>query len=364
MNTSTKNPKLEDIGFYTLDDHRAMNASTTSNLWRCELLLTDTCNFECPYCRGMEEPDKGHISWEKAKFIIQGWAAHGLQNVRFSGGEPTLWKGGDGKNILDIVALAKELGIKRIALSTNGSVSTAFYDQLVEAGVNDFSISLDACCAEVGDEMAGGKKGAWNKVAKNIEHLSKKTYVTVGVVFTERNVPQFIDVVSFANSIGVDDIRVLSSAQWNESFRDIKIAPTILDQHPILKYRMANYNSGRHVRGLRTKDTQYCPLAMDDMAILNSKHYPCIIALREHSPPIGQIDYSLSPFEAIKKVRQERYDWMLGHNAHKDIVCANNCLDVCVDYNNKVIETNNAFEKFKNNDEHKIKKIIPIKIQS
>ena len=43
--------KLEEIGFYTLDDERAKHASETSPLWRCELLLTNKCNFHCPYCR-------------------------------------------------------------------------------------------------------------------------------------------------------------------------------------------------------------------------------------------------------------------------------------------------------------------------
>ena len=42
--------RLEDIGFYTLSDYRASQCSASSPLWRCELLLTDRCNFHCPYC--------------------------------------------------------------------------------------------------------------------------------------------------------------------------------------------------------------------------------------------------------------------------------------------------------------------------
>jgi hypothetical protein len=43
--------KLEDIGFYTLSDNRALNVSAWSPMIRCELVLTDRCNFRCPYCR-------------------------------------------------------------------------------------------------------------------------------------------------------------------------------------------------------------------------------------------------------------------------------------------------------------------------
>lgn len=47
--------KLEDIGFYTLFDERAKNVSWNSDLQRCELILTDKCNFKCVYCRGIKK---------------------------------------------------------------------------------------------------------------------------------------------------------------------------------------------------------------------------------------------------------------------------------------------------------------------
>lgn len=75
--------KLENIGFYTLEDARAKNLSLKSPLWRCELILTDACNFRCPYCRGLEKNIKGKIPLEKAKRIVKLWASDGLQNIRF-----------------------------------------------------------------------------------------------------------------------------------------------------------------------------------------------------------------------------------------------------------------------------------------
>ena len=93
------------------------------------------------------------------------------------------------KNIVEIIAYAKSKGINRIAISTNGSNKIELYKQLIEAGCNDFSISLDACCADDGDKMAGEIKGSWAKVVENIEAISKLTYVTVGVVLTpEKNI--------------------------------------------------------------------------------------------------------------------------------------------------------------------------------
>jgi molybdenum cofactor biosynthesis enzyme MoaA len=340
--------QLENIGFYTLEDARAAAVTHETPLWRCELILTDVCNFKCPYCRGIEEEHCGSASWDEACFVVDAWASHGLKNVRFSGGEPTLWKAyealPDGtrqrRSLIDLVARAKAGGIERIAVSTNGSVDTGFYLKLVEAGVNDFSISLDACCAETGDRMAGGIPGAWQKVVDNIKALSALTYVTVGAVFTSSNVSEFNEVVAFASSLGVADIRILSSAQWDEAFRDVTVDAAYLEKHPILRYRLGNFTGGRHVRGLTEEDNHRCPLMLDDMAILDGHHFPCIIYMREQGKPVGMLDATLPPKEAMDKARAERLAWVGRTDVFADPICRKNCLDVCIDYNNRVAVLN------------------------
>ena len=153
-----------------------------------------------------------------------------LQNIRFSGGEPTLHK-----NIIDAVKYAKEKGIIRIAISTNGSSTKDLYDHLIEAGVNDFSFSLDAMDSETGDMMAGNIPGAWDKVISNIKYISKKCYTTAGIVLTPKNIESFVDIVEFASSLGVSDIRVISSAQWGKPLTSLGDIPKeLLEKHPIL----------------------------------------------------------------------------------------------------------------------------------
>ena len=153
---------LEQIGFYTLSDNRCKTASSTTKLMRCELVLSDACNFKCPYCRGQRKELRKHMTLAEAMNVIDLWTDEGLENVRFSGGEPTVWKG-----ILELVQYTKSKGVSRIALSTNGSASWELYQQLIDAGVNDFSVSLDACCSAYGDKMAG-VSGAWEVVVENI----------------------------------------------------------------------------------------------------------------------------------------------------------------------------------------------------
>lgn len=317
--------KLEDIGFYTLSDARAKFVAENYEkqilpIIRCEIIITNKCNFSCPYCRGIdcEETDLKTIKYTmiELKNII---------NIRFSGGEPTLHP-----DIEEMVKIAKLMGVKRIAISTNGSLPFEKYKTLVDLGVNDFSISLDACCASTGDMMTGGIEGSWNIVTENIKRLSEITYVTVGIVITEDNISEVNDIITFADSLGVSDIRVIPSAQYNKFLRELKtLDPKFYENRPILKYRVENASVNGHVRGLLDNDTQKCPLVLDDIAVMGDYHYPCIIYMREKGELIGKIS------DGRKKINEDRISWFKTHQTHLDPICKKNCLDVCIEYNNK-----------------------------
>jgi molybdenum cofactor biosynthesis enzyme MoaA len=320
------NDSLDKIGFYTLTDNRAQNTSIDSPLWRCELILTSACNFRCPYCKGGNTDY--HLHFKDARDIVSKWIDGGLKNIRFSGGEPTLWNG-----LSKLVKYAKLNNIERIAVSTNGFNTLKYYRRLIDCGVSDFSISLDACCASTGDIMAGKISGAWDRVVGNIEKLSKLVYVTVGVVLTNDNIQDLENIIDFSYNLGVSDIRIISAAQWNNQskFKNIYIDKNILNEYPILKYRINNFNNGRNVRGIKKTDCHKCYLMLDDMVVENNKHYPCIIYMREGGKEIGNIKD-----KNINEIRKERFNYIEYHSTLEDEICKNNCLDICIDYNNKV----------------------------
>lgn len=318
--------ELKNIGFYTLSNDRARTSSMTSQMKRCEMIITEYCNFKCPYCRGLSDEIYGNrpvkqLSLNEIKRNIDLWCKDmPLENIRFSGGEPTLHR-----DIVKIIAYAKAKGIKRIAISTNGSNRIALYKELIEEGCNDFSISLDACCSSTGDKMAGGVYGAWEKVIANIKEISKYTYVTVGVVLTPDNIAETAKIIDFAHNLGVSDIRIITSAQWNEKLSELdSVSEELLNKHPILKYRIENFKNGKHIRGIEKSDYRHCGLMLDDSIIAGNFHFPCIIYMREGGKPIGLIS---------DKMREERYQWYKTHDTFEDPICRKNCLDVCVDYN-------------------------------
>jgi MoaA/NifB/PqqE/SkfB family radical SAM enzyme len=313
--------KLEEIGFYTLSDKRAKDSSSTSPMMRCEMILTDKCNFKCQYCRGHKH---GELDFQYAQKSVWFWIKDGLQNIRFSGGEPTLYP-----DLNNLVLQCHLQRVKRIAISTNGSRSFDIYEQLLQNGVNDFSISLDACCAADGDSISGNK-GSWNKVVENIRKLSKLTYVTVGVVLNEDNVSQTVDIVKFAHDLGVADIRLISAAQYNKLLSGLENIPQeILNMHPILRYRVNNLLNGINVRGLKDTDCHKCHLIKDDSIIAGQYHFPCVIHMREGGSPVGHVN---------ENMRKRRIEWFEKTDTHQDPICKENCLDVCRDYNNHAEE--------------------------
>jgi MoaA/NifB/PqqE/SkfB family radical SAM enzyme len=271
-------------------------------------------------------PDlRGALSWDDACRVVDLWIADRLRHVRFSGGEPTLWP-----RLPDLCARCLDGGVERIAISTNGSADLALYRALIDAGVSDFSVSLDACCASLGDAMAGGRVGAWTHVVESIRFLSAHSYTTVGIVFTEDNWRHAADTVAFADSLGVSDIRVVSSAQLHKALTQLAALPdSILRKYPVLRYRIENVRDGRDVRTMCESDCGTCRLALDDMAVAGSKHFPCIIYLREGGDPIGDVG---------PQMRTERAEWVKHHDAHADPICSKMCLDVCIDYNNRANE--------------------------
>ena len=313
--------ELKNIGFYTLEDGRARRDDPSLPLWRCELILTESCNFKCPYCRGLRTDCSGTLPFQIAQDIVAYWVKNRLKNVRFSGGEPLMYIG-----LRKLVRQARDGGVERIAISSNGSFPTRMYQELIDDGVNDFSISLDACCAEDVDKMSG-RKGHFDNIIHNIKYLTDKVYTTVGVVLTPENVATLNESIEFASNLGVNDIRIISAAQYNEVLEEAKKIPqAILDRHPILAYRVKNILNGRNVRGIESTDSNKCVLVQDDMAIAAGKHFPCIIYLREGGDPIGVVG---------KTMQEDRIEWYKNHNSHDDPICKKNCLDVCIDYNNR-----------------------------
>lgn len=123
--------------------------------------ITDKCNLSCIHCYTLKQacPD---LDLRTVTHIIEKVMPHGLQEINFSGREPTLHE-----TFCDIVTWCSEKGL-RINITTNGSITTAKeYKRLLASSVNMLVFSLDGATAVVHDGIRG--RGSFKKVIDNIK---------------------------------------------------------------------------------------------------------------------------------------------------------------------------------------------------
>ncbi|MCX2928704.1 GTP 3',8-cyclase MoaA [Mycobacterium sp. CVI_P3] len=107
--------------------------------------LTDRCNLRCTYCM----PAEG-LDWlpgdelltrdELTRLLALAVTRLGITNVRFTGGEPLLYRG-----LEEVVAAAAALSPRpEIALTTNGVGLARRAQALVDAGLDRVNVSLDS----------------------------------------------------------------------------------------------------------------------------------------------------------------------------------------------------------------------------
>ncbi|MFG0329096.1 MAG: GTP 3',8-cyclase MoaA [Phycisphaerales bacterium] len=108
------------------------------------LSVTDRCNLRCVYCM----PDDG-VPWmakqddllRPADFEAVARAATriGVDHLKLTGGEPTIRR-----DIVEIAARLKALGVRDLSLTTNGLMLDRLARPLRDAGVDRITLSLDS----------------------------------------------------------------------------------------------------------------------------------------------------------------------------------------------------------------------------
>jgi cyclic pyranopterin phosphate synthase len=128
------------------------------------LSVTPRCNLHCLYChpQGFEQPEPpGVISVEETRQFISAMQLLGLESVRFTGGEPLIRK-----ELPEMIAVAQELGIPDIAITTNGLLFKRKARELLAAGLKRINLSMDSVTPEVFRTMTrGGEvKRVWEAI--------------------------------------------------------------------------------------------------------------------------------------------------------------------------------------------------------
>ncbi len=131
---------------------------------KLRISLLDACNFSCNYCmpeKRIFSNAKENLSREEIHHIVKNLLRFGLEEIRFTGGEPTLRK-----DLLPIVAQVSNLPLKRIGLTTNALRLGPLLGQLRETKLTNINVSLDSLNPQVFHRIT--KSNSLEKVLNNL----------------------------------------------------------------------------------------------------------------------------------------------------------------------------------------------------
>ena len=191
---------------------------SVSRIEYLRISLLTACNLNCRYCRPR---DSGvpltHIEADPAKLMsaIAFFAQLGVSKIRFTGGEPTLYR-----RLPDMVSFVKRQSRPiHTCLTTNGLLLSRQASVLARAGLNSVNISLDTIRRTRFRAITGTDALdvvlAGIKVARGYFESVKLNCVVINGV----NDDEIEDLILFADNCGVD-IRFIEYMPTSSRTRD------------------------------------------------------------------------------------------------------------------------------------------------
>ncbi|ATO20482.1 GTP 3',8-cyclase MoaA [Acinetobacter sp. LoGeW2-3] len=185
---------------------------------KLRISVTDRCNFKCVYCMP-EHPEwmKKHdlLSFEELYHFCEFMVRRGIEQIRITGGEPLMRQG-----VVHFIAelqQLKNIGLKRISMTTNGHYLKQYAAELKQAGLDDLNISLDSLDTEQFEQLT----------AKKLQPVLEGIQVAQQAGFSIK-----INTVLIK---GINDNQILPLAHWakreNVELRFIEFMPLDGDQN-------------------------------------------------------------------------------------------------------------------------------------
>ncbi|MDR0318521.1 MAG: radical SAM protein, partial [Nitrososphaerota archaeon] len=167
--------------------------------------VTRECNLKCSHCyiNAADRKLENELSTEEGKRLIDEICKVSHPLLILSGGEPLLRS-----DIYELIRYGSSKGLK-MGLGSNGSLlDDIVAKKLKAAGITTVSISIDSHIASQHDAFRG-VAGSWEKAVNAIKVLrANNILVQVNTTLTHNNYDQIDDIMSFSESIGVENFHL------------------------------------------------------------------------------------------------------------------------------------------------------------
>lgn len=175
------------------------------NIDYIRISITDRCNLRCVYCmpeEGVESVSHNSIlKFDEILRICRVLAKNGLKKVKITGGEPLVRRGA-----ANLIKQIKDIdGIESVTITTNGVLLCEEYHNLVGAGADSITVSLDTLDHEKYAQLT--RRDEIDRVLKGIalaqkENLTRLKINTVPVYGLDEK--EIVSLVQFAKDNDTD----------------------------------------------------------------------------------------------------------------------------------------------------------------
>jgi molybdenum cofactor biosynthesis enzyme MoaA len=347
--------RVQDVLPY-LEDPEQVGAETP--LHRVTVFLTYRCNLDCPYCKTiahnaqelLDFPQKAS-SFDYAAFeqLLGSLEASPIRHLHFTGGEATLVP-----DLPDMVSRAKARGVAHISITSNGTLPQRIYRTLVEHGIDEIRISLDAHNPALGMALTQRQK-AWHTAVENIQALAALRdaghafFLIANTVISTINRKHTAEIARFLMTLGVDDLKLITVVQEKETLGAFPEAHEILQEleallsaypveaFPLLRRKLRTVFATEAI-GLVEVTTPAntawrCYIPLTERTVDGVYYYPCSVYLREGGAPLGAIS------EPAALQREKIAHFVRHGNCLSDPICQRYCLHCTRGYNVVANET-------------------------
>lgn len=142
------------------------------------LHVTNICNLNCIGCYSYDRTRncKNKLSLKQVQYIIRELVDNGVEQITISGGEPLIRE-----DLVSILEYAKEVGVQRIFLITNGTVYKPQLLEKLKPFIDELAVSIDGYSYENPHFLRD--KGTFPKVIEFVK-LAKKKNMPVAILPT------------------------------------------------------------------------------------------------------------------------------------------------------------------------------------
>ena len=186
------------------------------------LSVTDRCNLRCTYCMPEADytwlPKQDILTFDETVRLVSRFMAAGVDRVRVTGGEPLIRQ-----DLAVLVQMLAGLGLRDLALTTNGIHLPEQGSALRDAGIRRVTISLDTLQRDLFRALAG--RDRLDAVLAGIDHARQLGFEQIKlntVVIRDRNDDELVALCDYAESVGaelrfIEYMDVGGATQWDRT---------------------------------------------------------------------------------------------------------------------------------------------------